>query len=324
MAIKKFLTTFTIIIICFLAAAGVAFVQIINTAETRAAAAANEAIEKGIDIPGNGTTETGGFIDNFIIRPFNVMVFVKDKVGANTDAMMLVNVDTYNSKISVMSIPRDTIVSTDINKNGKDDDIMNMVYAAFGLDVNKTIEYIGNELGCKIRFGVVMPLKVFREVIDQLGGVDFDVPYLMDYDDPEQNLHIYFEPGMMHFNGEDAEKLLRFRKNNPGVDSAFVNGSDIPRIQMQQDFLKELVAQKTSLIYTMKLRNITNIIFDDLNTNATLAEIFGLIPEALKADLGAIEWFKLPVSDDENFIHLIPDAVEIDKIIKSNFQGTLN
>ncbi|MFO7612376.1 MAG: LCP family protein [Clostridia bacterium] len=324
MAIKKFLTTFTIMIICFLAAAGVAFVQVINTAEARAIAAAKEAIEKGIDIPGNGKVEPSDFIDDFIIRPFNVLVFVKDKVGANTDAMMLVNVDTYNSKISMMSIPRDTVLSTDINRNGKDDDIMNMVYAAFGLDVNKAIEYIGDELGCKIRFGVVIHLNVFREVIDQLGGVDFEVPYLMDYDDPEQDLHIYFEPGMMHFNGEDAEKLLRHRKNNPGVNSIYVNGSDIHRINMQQEFLQTLIEQKTNLLYTMKLRNITNIIFDNLNTNATLADIFGLIPEALKADLGAIEWFTLPVSDDDDFIHLIPDTVEIDKIIKSNFQGTLN
>ncbi len=323
MAAKKFIATFTVIVLLCLAGAGIALIEVIEGAEARAAEEAREAAEQGTELPSDEYSE-GDVINQYVIKPFNTLVMVRDKVGANTDAIMLININPYDSKISVMSIPRDTIVSTDVNRNGEDDDIINMVYAAKGLDVEQTTAYIGSELGCSIKYGVVMQLKVFSEVIDALGPVTFDVPYHMEYDDPYQNLHIYFEKGLHQFDGEDAEKLLRHRKNNEGVKSEAVNGSDIRRIKMQQDFLKAVIEQKTSLFHMRKLREIINIVFDNLNTDAQINDFFRVIPEVLKIDLNAIEWFTLPVRDDEDFIHLIPEEEEIKEIIRSNFIGYMN
>lgn len=323
MAAKKFIATFTTIVLVCLAGAGIALIEVIDRAEAKAAKEVADAVKQGIELPTNNKTE-GDVIDQYVLKPFNTLVMVRDRVGANTDAIMLVNINPYDSKISVMSIPRDTIVSTDVNKNGKDDDIINMVYAAKGLDIEKTKEYIGSELGCNIKYGVVMQLKVFKEVIDALGLVTFEVPYHMEYDDPYQNLHIYFEKGVHQFNGEDAEKLLRHRKNNEGVSSSGVNGSDIQRIKMQQDFIKAVIEQKTSLFHMRKLREIINITFDNLDTNAQINDFFRVLPEVLKIDLSTINWFTLPVRDDENFIHLIPEKNEINDIIKSNFVGYTN
>ena len=322
MAVKKFFMTFAIIVFCFLVGAGVVLIQVINTAEAKALAETKEYVEENNELPDDIGEEADDFLgDYFDIKPFNTLILVRDKVGANTDAIMLVNVNTLDNKISVMSIPRDTIVSTDLNKDGIDNDIMNMVYANSDMDIEKTIEYIGKELNCKIKYGAVMKLKAFREVIDQLGGVDFNVPAKMDYDDSYQDLHIYFEAGLQHFDGEDAEKLLRFRKNNEDVIGDYWNGSDLKRIKMQQDFIKALIEQKMSILNAGKINNIIQLIFDDLNTNVKSDEILKHMNTVLKADLGNIEFFKLPVIDDDDFVHLIPVQEEIESRIKSNFVG---
>ncbi len=322
MAVKKFFMTFTIIVFCFLVGAGVVLIQVINSAEAKALEDKIEAINKGLDPIENQPEENDDVFDDYFgTDPFNALILVRDKVGANTDAIMLVNLDTIKNKISIMSIPRDTITSTDLNKDGIENDIMNMVYANHDLDIEKTMEYIGNELGCNIKYGAVMKLNAFREIIDQLGGVDFNVPALMDYDDPYQDLHIYFEPGLQHFDGEDAEKLLRFRQNNDDVEEDYWNGSDINRINLQQEFIQALIKQKGKLFYATKINSIIGLIFDNLNTNIKPEEIVKYLPDVLKADLNNIEFFKLPTHDDENFIHLIPERDAIEEIINSNFKG---
>lgn len=322
MAAKKFLTTFIIMIFCFLIGSGIALTYMINNAEARANEKAKEALEQGIELLGK-TTNNSDWTDPYIntLEPFNFLILVKDKVGANTDALLLLNIDPVNKKISAMSIPRDTIISADFNSDG-DKDIINTVYANLGL--KGTIDYIGNELNCNIKYAAVMNLKAFREVIDQLGGVDFNLPFLMDYDDVYQNLHIYFEPGLQHFNGEDAEKLLRFRKNNEGVKSNYVNGSDIQRIAMQQSFIKALIEQKTNLFYFAKVNSIIQTIFDNLDTNITFNDIYEILPIVLEIDLTSIEWFRLPGHDDTDFIHYVPEPDNIREIILSNFKGTSN
>lgn len=325
MAIKKFFQTFTVVILVFLIGAGIALVQVINNAEVKAIEKAKEAAEQGIDIPSFSNDGPGNIIDKYITKPMNALILVKDEVGANTDAILLVNFDTYDEEISMMWIPRDLMLKRDINKDGDyDNDIINMVYAHSGLDMEKTIDVFEDEIGCNIKYGAVMTLKVFRELIDELGRVTFDVPYRMLYNDPYQDLHINFQPGVHQFDGEDAEKLLRFRKNDPGVESDYVNGSDLQRIKMQQDFMKAVIEQKSNLFFVAKLRDIINLVFDNLNTNASINELIDFIPEVLKADLSAINMMSLPVTDTADHIHLLAIEDELDEMLKTYFVAPAN
>lgn len=320
MAIKKFFMTFTIIIFVFLIGAGIALIQLINAAEAKALETYKENLENGI-LPSNNNPEENDttFIDYFGTQPFNALLMVKDKVGANTDAIVLINMDTINDKITMMWIRRDTYVTSDLNLNGKKDDIMNMVYAYNDKDIKKTIDYIGKELGCNIKYGAVMNLKAVEDIVDQLGGVNYNVPALMDYDDPFQDLHIYFEPGIHYFNGEDAVRLLRFRQNNEGIPDTYWNGSDTMRTQMQQDFIKELIKQKSILFYAAKIESLAKLIFDNLDTNFVFKDIAKYTSDIISVDLSKIEFLTLPAVDDENFIHLIPDRDALKEIIRTKF-----
>lgn len=112
---------------------------------------------------------------------YTFLLFGTDKEGTNTDTLMVVNYDVNNQKLRLMSIPRDTMinVSWDIKK-------INSVYGMSGLNGLK--KHIGKLIGFVPDYYVKIDLKAFVEVVNLIGGVEFDVPREMNYDDPYQDL----------------------------------------------------------------------------------------------------------------------------------------
>ena len=47
--------------------------------------------------------------------------------------------------------------------------------------------------GLTIDYYLTMDFNGFRKIIDELGGVEINVPFDMHYDDPMQNLHIHLK-----------------------------------------------------------------------------------------------------------------------------------
>lgn len=68
-------------------------------------------------------------------------------------------------------------------------------------------------------FYVLVEWEAVGELVDAIGGVYFEVPFVMDYDEPNpgQDLHIHQEAGYRLLNGQDAMEVIRFRKNNDGT-----------------------------------------------------------------------------------------------------------
>jgi LCP family protein required for cell wall assembly len=139
---------------------------------------------------------------------YNVLVVGRDAAASNTDVIMLVSFDSANRSVGIMQIPRDSYVTDSINDNKT-----KRVNAVYALAFNKAtddgmsggqrqryaLEYlcdvVSHTFGVPVdRYGDV-DLKAFREIVDIIGGVTVDVPADMDYDDPEQNLHIHIKKG---------------------------------------------------------------------------------------------------------------------------------
>ena len=60
----------------------------------------------------------------------------------------------------------------------------------------------------------------FVEAVDLLGGLDFDVPMDMDYDDPDQNLFIHLKAGEQHLTGEQLNGSCDSARDTPMPTSA--------------------------------------------------------------------------------------------------------
>lgn len=187
----------------------------------------------------------------------NILVVGVDKDGVRSDVNMLFSLDPKEKTVNLMSIPRDTRVELSKGSYGK-------INACIGRENGEEllIEKVRELTGMPVHNFVRVDFEGLRNIIDILGGVEFDVPMDMDYDDPAQDLHIHLKKGKQVLNGADAEGLLRFRKG-------YATG-DLGRIDMQQEFLKALIDQKLSLKYIFKAIPIAREINKNVETDMSV------------------------------------------------------
>lgn len=109
----------------------------------------------------------------------------------------------------------------------------------------KTLEAVNKLTGLNVQYYLNIDTEALRKVVDSIGGVYFDVPIDMDYDDPSQNLYIHLKAGYQLLDGDKAEQVLRFRHNNNGTSYPTSYGdNDLGRMKTQRAFI-EAVIKKT-------------------------------------------------------------------------------
>ena len=213
---------------------------------------------------------------------YTILAYGVDNDAGGSDTNMLMRFDAENKKIDVVSLPRDTLMS-----NGHK---LNSSYNNGGTE--KLRSNIEDMLGVPVDFYVSVDLKGFIALIDQIGGVDFDVPEDMDYDDPYQDLHIHFKKGLQHLSGQQSMEVVRFRHNSDKDKPAYGGRQDLGRIGTQQAFLKT-VAQKL-----MKLENVpamAETFLKYVKTDLTLGNLVWLANQALSmGGTDAISFATLP------------------------------
>ncbi len=192
---------------------------------------------------GDGLRPRGGDGERKSADYWTVLILGRDTGGGgNTDTMLLASYDVTNQKATVMSIPRDTMVNVpwDIKR-------INSVYNYYGggeRGIQHLYKEISQLVGFEPDFQVVVEWDAVGEIVDAIGGVYFDVPQDMNYDDPYQDLHIHQTAGYRLLSGDDAMQVLRYRHDNRknGITRGYPDG-DLGRIKTQQAFLKAMVDQ---------------------------------------------------------------------------------
>lgn len=203
---------------------------------------------------------------------YTFLVAGLDKVSDNTDVIMLVKFDAANKSINILNIPRDTMLDT--NRKSK------KINASFSLGGIKQFEEdVASLTGFYVNRYVIFDIKGVEKIIDAIGGVWFDVPRNMNYEDPTQDLYIHLKKGYQHLDGEQAVKLARFRLYPEG---------DIARIAMQQKLLKELAKQALRAENIVKIPELVTLICDNVDTDIDISEMLWLANEAKSISLDAI------------------------------------
>ena len=201
---------------------------------------------------------------------YTFLVMGMDAGNGNTDTMMVVTYDVPGKHVGVVSVPRDTLM--DVPRTVKK---INAAYASGGVDEVKA--ELSGMLGFPLDYYIIIDLRGFRSLVDTLGGVDFDVPVNMNYDDPTQDLHIHLNKGMQHLNGAQALQLVRFR-------SGYAN-ADIGRIQTQQKFLVALVKKLASWNSVTKINEFVDIFAENVKTDLSVREMGFFALSVLDLDL---------------------------------------
>ena len=197
---------------------------------------------------------------------YTVLVCGTDDGNGGSDTIMLAAVDTEGKSINIASIPRDTLVNEDWTVKK-----INSAYNRGGIEaVQQQVEKIA---GFPVDFYVTVDLQAFIDLVNPIDGVDFEVPINMNYDDPAQNLHIHFQAGLQHLDGQEAMEVVRFRHNNDGGGYPL---QDLDRIKTQQAFLKTVADKLFSLQSVIKIPEFARIFFDNVKSDLALSEMVWL------------------------------------------------
>lgn len=208
-----------------------------------------------------------------------------------TDTIIVGTYDPKTQKASLLSIPRDTFVGSNI-KSGTGSDKINALYQK---SPEKTLEKVNEITGLDIEYYMVIDNQALIELVDVIGGVEFDVPINMKYDDLSQNLHINLKAGLQTIDGEKAEQLLRFRHNNDGTSYPTEYGdNDIGRMKTQRNFIIETVKQTIQAKNVFKIKDIIDIAYEYVETNLSISTIKDYVPYAINVDIEGIQSAVLP------------------------------
>lgn len=258
------------------------------------------------------------------------LVIGLDANRGNTDVLMAVNLNTETNEVKLISIPRDLEIDfmsepfksmrlefnekvangeIDANKHQRSNSLINSIYADTGLKTAGfyyTKEVIEEMTGLQIDYLAIIDVYGFTEIIDAAGGVDFDVPRNMYWNDPAQDLLIDLKKGNQHLDGDKAMQLVRFRRYKTG---------DIERIKVQQDFMVALYNQLSQIRDVSVMMDIVEAAYNIAETDFGLTTaleygeyIFNLdVADLMNTDnmLTVPSWgYKEEYEDDEGVLHV--------------------
>ncbi|HDR4604682.1 MULTISPECIES: LCP family protein [Bacillus cereus group] len=184
-----------------------------------------------------------------------------------TDALLLATFNKDSKTVKLLSIPRDTYTYIPVEK--KKDKITHA--HAYGSTKNgkdggpqASIDAVEKLLNVPVDYFVKFNFKSFMKIVDDLGGIEVDVPVEFTEQDSNDTADaIHLKKGVQKLNSEEALALARTRH----IDS------DAMRGQRQQLVIEAILKQLTSVGSVTKVGNIiddingqfvTNLTFDDM------------------------------------------------------------
>ena len=186
--------------------------------------------------------------------------------AARSDVNLIMVVNPAKHKILLLNTPRDFYVP--LAMNGKLDKLTHA--GLYG--VNESIHTLENFYGIKFNYYARINFDATSTIIDQLGGVDIHIPYVVN----TYHGHRHYEPGDYHLNGDEA---LDFARERVSISWA---GGDRERGRNQEKIitalLQKLQQDKTNLT---KLDQIFNSIAKNIQTNFTPDDLKYLVQKQL-------------------------------------------
>ncbi|MFC7220549.1 LCP family protein [Streptomyces polyrhachis] len=242
--------------------------------------------------------------------------------GARSDTAMVVHLYQDRTKASVVSIPRDTLVSRP-SCAGEDGTavpaatrvMFNSAYAVGGpACAVKTVEAM---TGLRMDHFVEVDFTGFKKLVDGLGGVEVTTTEAIH----DRDSHLDLAAGTHTLDGEQALGLVRTRH---GIG----DGSDLGRIGLQQTFVKALLDQVRDLgllSSPTKLYGLADTATSALTTDkglASIPELMGLATSLKSLSAGNLAMVTLPVTadpaDPNRVVPLPAESAQVWKALKTD------
>ncbi|HTX63250.1 MAG TPA: LCP family protein [Acidimicrobiales bacterium] len=245
-------------------------------------------------------------------QPFNLLVIGSDSrlgakastgVGTSTqvsgqrsDVVMIWHVVPATKKITILSIPRDTMtqmVGHDATEFGR----FNRINASYNGGPSLLVETIEDNFGIPINHVVEVDFAGFKGAVDALGGVYMDFPY------PARDAWSGLDEtttGCRLLDGEEALSVARSRHYQYEVNGEWIDTpiGDLGRIKRQDAFLRALVQAAKRELNPLKLNDFLGAVPQGLVVDKTfsLDDMLHLALDFHSLTPNAISTYTLPTT----------------------------
>ena len=246
------------------------------------------------------------------LKSINVLVLGTNE--DNTDSIIVASYNPKTQEASMLSIPRDTFVGTNVNTAPASDKI-NAIYANRG--IKQMVKKVEDLTGLDIPYYVILKTENISKLIDLIGGIEFDVPIDMNYGDMTQDLYIDLKKGKQIIRGKEAEMLLRFRHNSDGTTYPAEYGpEDLGRMKTQKNFIKAAIKTLISKFDISAIYEITSKANEFVETNIKFNDYKDYIPYLIECNPDDIKVSRVEGNGVlTTYYFFIPDYNSLDKII---------
>lgn len=189
---------------------------------------------------------------------------------SRTDAMILSTFNADKEQIRMLSIPRDTI--SYIPEVGYYDKITH-AHAYDG--PTASMDSVEATLNVPVDYYVRINMEAFVDAVDELGGIEYDVPYNISEPNTNDTGKIKVKKGHQKLNGDEALAVARTRHQD----------SDLKRGQRQMDLIKKLFIKAQKADSFSKLDDVIEIVEKNAKHNLSYKEVKALATSYLKDDV---------------------------------------
>lgn len=180
---------------------------------------------------------------------------------SRTDAMIYTTFNREKKQIRMVSIPRDTLSYIPAVK------YYDKITHAHAIDGPEgSMESVESTLNVPVDYYARINMEAFVEVVNELGGIEYNVPFDLNEPNTEDKGRIKVKKGKRNLSGDEALAVVRSRKQD----------SDLERGKRQMEMIKAIIkkAQETNSIN--KLDDLVKIVGKNAKHNFSFEDIQNL------------------------------------------------
>ncbi len=178
-----------------------------------------------------------------------------------TDTMILATFDREGNVIKMINIPRDTL---SLISDEQAFDKINHAHALGGIE--GAVDSVENLFNIPVDFYIRVNFDSVVDIVNTLGGVEFDVPFDMEEPNQDDSGKIKVKKGKRMLTGEEALAVVRSRR----VDSDFGRG------ERQMQMIQAIMNRSKSTGAITKIDKLVDVVSENVTHNFTMNEITNL------------------------------------------------
>jgi polyisoprenyl-teichoic acid--peptidoglycan teichoic acid transferase len=223
--------------------------------------------------------------------------------AGRADSIIVATFNPNEKTMKLLSIPRDT--RTYLPSKDREDKINH----SFNDGKEATIDAVEHLLDIPIDYYAMVNFKGFKAIIDEIGGVEVNVPFdFSEETDTKPKRILHFKKGRHKLNGEEALAYARMRKQDPR--------GDFGRNDRQKEIIIAAIDSMLKPSNILKIDDVAEHIGDNVETNIKVNEGIAFATKYRGFGSKNITSLYLEGSDDRinGVYYFIPSEESLEKV----------